>query len=126
MDKTFNIFICLLISTTLSFPSSSFFSDFFLTLHIDSYSEHNKNHHDNITKNSEAHEHSHKHSEDDEEHKHSHDHLSNKTSELRIILNTNLEIAPLTLLKVLSGFYVIFLNSNPHPEELFRPPIALL
>ena len=117
--------VCLLIAMSMSLPNPSSVRDFFLDLHLAAHSEHNEHqHHDNIADDTVAHEHTHKHGEDGEEHEHDHDHFSYNGSEPRVVLIVGIDMEPIILFNLLSGFHVDSLYSDHHPQELLRPPIA--
>ena len=81
-------------------------------------------HHDNIDNSEAVHSHKHKHSEDGEEHEHEHEHLKLAEVEFKILNK------PYNLLnhtkneKSEHSFYYKTMISNPHPFEIFRPPIS--
>lgn len=90
--------------------------------HLDHFASINVTHHDNID--DEPHAHKHKHSEDGEEHEHSHEHAKVTQSELKLLNNFAISLGVTSVNDSKKSFFEKSLVSNPHPSEIYRPPIS--
>lgn len=119
--KAINLFllaICIITSQpSLSVEKSDIDS------HLDEYSHYNTTQHDNID--DEPHAHTHKHSEDGDEHEHKHEHSKVTQSEIKLLNHSIRVLAKVTIIEVSQGFADKNLVSNPHPNEIYRPPIYI-
>tara|TARA_B100001248_G_scaffold227481_1_gene185938 strand:- start:4186 stop:4521 length:336 start_codon:yes stop_codon:yes gene_type:complete len=90
--------------------------------HLAEFSYVNESHHDNID--GDYHAHKHKHSEDGEEHEHSHDHNQIVHVEIKVFTNSSLIFNDFQKIESQKINHLSFLISDPHPYEIFRPPIS--
>jgi len=91
-------------------------------VHLNVYSKFNVTHHDNLD--DDAHTHRHKHSKDGDEHEHSHEHSKIVQSDFKILCESHKMVASIKIIDISTGFSEKNLFSNPHPFEVFRPPIS--
>ncbi len=109
----------------VSFIANSPYANFVknnIDSHLDLFANFNVTHHDNID--DETHTHKHKHSEDGEEHEHSHDHLKVAQSELKSFIHYSIVLPIISNSEIKKIFFHKKLISNPHPMQIYRPPIS--
>ena len=92
--------------------------------HLDEVFQLSEPRHDNIDDSASAHTHKHRHNEDGEEHDHSHEHSNAAQSEIKIVSPSYQILLHGSSMKVKSSFVLEDLISDPHPFEVFRPPIS--
>ena len=115
------IFISLLTISLVAAQSFSNSDKDDVDSHLAEFSKYNETHHDNID--DEPHSHTHKHSEDGDEHEHNHEHSKVTQSEIKLLNQSVKVLAQVTIIKTNRGFSQKNLISNPHPDNIYRPPI---
>lgn len=116
----FNLFVYL----CLGLQAKGFVSQNGAKIHLNEFSEFNVTQHDSIDDNSEAHSHKHKHSKEGQDHDHDHDHSKIVQVEFKIINKNFLITFKKMVIDYTPNFYDQSYLSNPHPLEIFRPPIV--
>jgi|GEM_PF-3506362 len=92
--------------------------------HLNTYSEANKTHHDNIDDSVKEHTHTHKHSEDGEEHEHGHHHTKVAQPEAKGLNQVKYIEVSSREFDSTQEFIEKHMVSKPHLLRLFKPPIA--
>lgn len=90
--------------------------------HLSEYSRFSVSRHENIDE--ESHSHKQNHGKDGEEHEHKHEHTKITQSDAPFLNQHQEEYVQTDDYKSLCNFFENSLISNPHPQGIFRPPIA--
>ena len=93
-------------------------------IHLSKFSKFNEAHHDNIDETSEEHSHKHRHSKDSEEHGHNHDHSKFTQAQIQLVIQNREVKFNCFEINTTQNFNEKSFVSNPHPFEIFRPPIV--
>ena len=92
--------------------------------HLAEFSHTNETRNDNNADEHHDHKHMHKHSRDSEEHEHNHDHTRVAHVESKLFINTTSVFNGIQKIESEQSFHLTFLVSDPHPFDIFRPPIG--
>lgn len=117
----FKLFLCISCACLL-FQGVLYSAPNETNLHMNDFSIFNVTHHDNLD--DEVHSHTHKHSEDGDEHEHNHEHSKIVQNDFKILSTRDEILAKVKIIETSIVFYEKNLISNPHPFDIFRPPIV--